>query len=91
MWSERSEETRSGGRQDVMLQVWGGRTQEVGVFKRKRYEERRGKSTSTPGVWSKVREHSGAKGLPPRGAVMSMVGWTMRREVVTFVECRVQL
>ena len=28
------------------------------------------------------------KGLLPRGVVMSMVGWTMRREVVTFVECR---
>jgi len=28
------------------------------------------------------------KGLPSRRAVMSMVGWTTRREVVTFVECR---
>ena len=50
----------------------------------KREEEK----APAPGVWSKVREHSGAKGLPPRGAVMSMVGWTTRREVVTFVECR---
>jgi len=29
-------------------------------------------------VWEKMKEHCGAKGLPPRGAVMSMEGWTMR-------------
>jgi len=28
------------------------------------------------------------KGLPPRRAVMSIKGWTMRKEMVTFVECR---
>ena len=50
MWSERSEETRSGGRQDVMLQVWGGRTQEVGVSKKEKYKERRGRSISTRSV-----------------------------------------
>jgi len=50
----------------------------------KREEEK----APAPEVWSKVREHSGAKGLPPRGAVMSMVGWMTRKEVVTFVECR---
>jgi len=38
-------------------------------------------------VWEKVKLHSGAKGLPPRGAKMSMEGWVTRREVVTFVEC----
>jgi len=35
-----------------------------------------------------VKLHSCAKGLPPRGAKMSMEEWTMKREVVTFVECR---
>jgi len=39
-------------------------------------------------VWKKVKEHSGAKGLPPRGAAICMEGWTTPREVVTFVECR---
>jgi len=39
-------------------------------------------------VWEKVKEHSRAKGLPPRGARMSMERWTMQKEVVTFVECR---
>ena len=38
-------------------------------------------------VWEKVKLHSSAKGLPPRGAEMSMEGWIMRREVVTFVKC----
>ena len=33
-------------------------------------------------VWEKVKLHSRAKGLPPRGAQMSMEGWTMQREVV---------
>jgi len=39
-------------------------------------------------IWEKVKKHSGARGLPPRGARMSMEGWTTQREVVTFVECR---
>jgi len=38
-------------------------------------------------VWEKVKLHSGAKELPPRGARMSTEGWTTKREVVTFVEC----
>jgi len=37
-------------------------------------------------VWKKVKLHSSAKELPPRGAEMSMEGWMMRREVVTFVK-----
>ena len=39
-------------------------------------------------VWEKVKLHSGAKGLPPQGAKISVEGWITRREVVTFVECR---
>ena len=35
-----------------------------------------------------MKEHSGARGLPPRGAAICMEGWTIPREVVTFVECR---
>ena len=50
MWSERSEETRDSGKQDTMLQVWGGRTQEVGVSKNERYKEKKGRSTSTRSV-----------------------------------------
>jgi len=40
------------------------------------------------GVWKKVKLHSSTKGLPSRGAKMSMEGWVIRREVVTFIECR---
>jgi len=39
-------------------------------------------------VWKKVKEHSGVKRLPPRGAAMCMEGWTTPREVVTLVEYR---
>jgi len=39
-------------------------------------------------VWKKVKEHSRARGLPPRGVAMYMEGWTTPREVVMFVECR---
>ena len=39
-------------------------------------------------VWGKIKEHCGAKGLLPRGVVMSMEGWMTRWEVVTLVECR---
>jgi len=39
-------------------------------------------------VWKKVKEHSGARGLPPRGVVMCMEGWTTPREVMTLVEYR---
>jgi len=35
-----------------------------------------------------MKKHSGARGLPPREAAMCMEGWTIPREVVTFVECR---
>ena len=38
-------------------------------------------------VWEKVKLYSGAKGLSPRRARMSIEGWTTQREVVTFVEC----
>jgi len=39
-------------------------------------------------VWEKVKKHSRARGLPPRGAAMCMEGWTTPKEVVMFVECR---
>jgi len=39
-------------------------------------------------IWEKVKKYSRMRGLPPRGARMSMEGWTMQKEVVTFVECR---
>jgi len=39
-------------------------------------------------VWEKVKLHLSAKGLPSRGAKISMEGWVTRGEVVTFVECR---
>jgi len=31
-------------------------------------------------VWRKVKEHSGVRGLPPRGAAMCMREWTTPRE-----------
>jgi len=39
-------------------------------------------------IWERVKLHSGTKGLPPRGAKMSMEEWITQSEVVTFVECR---
>ena len=55
-----------------------------------RRKERREKEEAVPlcKVWEKVKEHSGARGLPPRGAAMCMERWTTPREVVTFVECK---
>ena len=52
--------------------------------------ERNRKKEAAPqqAVWEKVKGHSKAKGLPPRGAAVCMEGWTTPREVVTFVECR---
>ena len=39
-------------------------------------------------VWEKVKEHSRVRGLPLRGVAICMEGWTIPREVVTFVEYR---
>jgi len=52
-----------------------------------RKRERKKEAAPPREVWEKVKLHSSAKGLPPRGAEMSMEGWIIRREVVTFVEC----
>ena len=55
----------------------------------KRKEGRKWKEMAPPReVWEKVKKHSGARRLPPRGAAMCMEGWTTSREVVTFVEYR---
>ena len=54
---------------------------------RKKERSRSEEAAPSKEVWEKVKLHSGAKGLPPRGAKMSMEGWVTRREVVTFVEC----
>ena len=35
-----------------------------------------------------MKEHSRARGLPPKEVAMYMERWTIPREVVTFVECR---
>jgi len=35
-----------------------------------------------------MKKHSGVRGLSPRGAAMCMEGWTIPKEVVTFIECR---
>jgi len=52
-------------------------------------KERKRKEIALPHeVWRKVKEHSGVRGLPTRGAAMCMEGWTTPREVVIFVECR---
>ena len=53
-------------------------------------KERSGRKEAAPPrhVWEKVKVHSHTKGLPPRGARMSIEGWITQREVVTFVECR---
>ena len=52
-------------------------------------ERSKNKETALPReVWEKVKLHSSAKRLPPRGVKVSMEGWITRSEVVTFVECR---
>jgi len=51
-------------------------------------ESKREEAAPSREVWEKVKLHSRTKGLLPRGAKMSMEGWMMQREVVTFVECR---
>jgi len=53
-------------------------------------KERRKKKEAVPlrEVWKKVKEHCGARELPPREAVMSMKGWMTWGEVVTYIECR---
>jgi len=55
---------------------------------RKRKKRKREEEVLPCKVWDKMKEHSGAKELPPRGAAMCMEGWTTSREVVTFVEYR---
>jgi len=51
-------------------------------------EERKKEVALPQEVWEKVKKHCGAKGLPPRGAVMSMEEWMTRWEMVTLMECR---
>jgi len=51
-------------------------------------KKRREEAAPLREVWRKIREHCGAKELPPRGAVMSIEGWMMKWKVVTLVECR---
>jgi len=50
-------------------------------------ESKREEAAPPREVWEKVKLYSCTKGLLPRGAKMSMEGWMMQREVVTFVEC----
>ena len=42
MWSEGGEEIGGHGRKATMFQMWGRRTQEVGVSKREQEKKRRG-------------------------------------------------
>ena len=51
-------------------------------------EKRKVKVAPQQEVWKKVKEHSRARRLPPRGAAICMEGWIISREVVIFVECR---
>jgi len=54
----------------------------------RRREKRREEVAPLQNVWEKIKWHCGAKGLPPRGVVMSMEGWTMQWELVTLVKYR---
>jgi len=75
-------------REEVKCFGYGGKGHKKWECPRKKERSRSEKVASPREVWEKVKLHSGAKGLPPRGAEMSMEGWITRREVVTFVECR---
>ena len=66
----------------------GGKGHKKWECSRKKKRSRGEEAAPEREVWEKVKLHSGTKGLPPRGAVICMEGWTTRREVVTFVECR---
>ena len=54
---------------------------------RKKERSKREEKAPPREVWEKVKLHTGAKRLPPRGAKMSIKGWVTGREVVTFVKC----
>ena len=43
----------------------------------KRNKKRREEAAPPQEVWKKIKEHCGVKRLLPRGAVMSIEGWTM--------------
>ena len=69
MWGKGDTETRGCREKTMMLHMWKcpkGR------------KERREEAAPLHKVWEKIREHCGAKGSPPQGAVMSMEGWTMK-------------
>jgi len=51
-------------------------------------KRRREEVTSLREMWEKVNKHCGMKGLPPRGAVMSMEGYTTQWKIMTLIECR---
>ena len=76
-------------RQEVVEEeLWCFRCGERGHKKWVCPQKKREKVAPPQEVWKKVKEHSGARELPPRGAAMCMERWTTLREVVTFVECR---
>jgi len=80
-------------RQEVVREVvkcFGCRREEHKKWECPKKKERSNKGEGAPpqAVWEKVKRHSRAKGLPPKGAAICMEGWTTPREVVTFVECR---
>jgi len=39
-------------------------------------------------LWRKVQEHSGMRGMPPKGAALEERGWKTKGEIVTFVKYR---
>ena len=86
MWSQEGEKTGSSKRHGKCFGCGkeGHKKWECPQKKEQRKEE----ATPPQKVWEKVKEHSGARGLPPREAAMCIEGWTTPREVVTFVECR---
>jgi len=79
-------------RQEVVRNVvkcFGCRGEEHKKWECLQRKERRKEEVAPPrDVWKKVKKHSRMRGLPLRGAAMCMEGWTTRREIVTFVECR---
>ena len=74
MQSKGSEEARNSKGHSEMLWMWRGRAQKWECPRKK--EGRKEEAAPPREIWEKVKKHSGARGLPPRGARMSMEGWT---------------
>ena len=79
---------RQEGVGQIVKYFWCGKKEHKKWECLKGKEKKKKEETPSHEVWKRVKEHSGVRGPPPRGAAICIEGWTTPREVVTFVECR---